>query len=66
MPTTTEYPTCVRHLKPRKDVRLRHYFLCDACTEQWRTEAFDGNEPLYVGERVEGYCLLCNRLQNGI
>lgn len=66
MAKSIEYPTCVRHLKPRKDVRLRHYFLCDDCTEQWRNEAFDGNEPLYVGRPVEGYCLLCNRLQKGI
>jgi len=58
------YPTCVRHLKPRKDVKLRHFFLCDSCTEQWIAEAFDGNEPLWTGEAVRGYCLLCNKVMS--
>jgi len=57
-----EYPLCVRHLKRRKDVRLRLFFLCDACADQWTTEAFDGNEPLWTGEAVSGYCLLCNSI----
>lgn len=61
-----EYPTCVRHLSPRKDVRLRHYFLCEACAQAWTDEAFDGNKPQYVGEKVSGYCLLCNRLKDSI
>jgi len=56
------YPTCVRHLKPRKDVKLRHFFLCDTCTDQWIAEAFDGNEPLWIGQPVNGYCLLCNKV----
>lgn len=56
------YPTCVRHLKSRKDVRLRHFFLCDECSELWTIEAFDGNKPLYEAEELEGYCLLCNQL----
>jgi hypothetical protein len=57
------YPTCVRHAKPRKDVRLRHYFLCDACSSQWTMEAFDQNPSLYDGEVVkDGYCLLCNKV----
>lgn len=60
--TALVYPTCVRHLKPRKDVRLRHFFLCDACTELWSNEAFEGNQPLYTGEAVTGYCLLCNAI----
>lgn len=55
------YPTCVRHLKPRKDVGLRHYFWCDACTKQWVTEAFDGHDPVATGEPLKGYCLLCNQ-----
>lgn len=54
------YPTCVRHLQPRKDVRLRHFFLCDACAEKWTNEAFAGNKPLYEGDQVNGYCQLCN------
>ncbi|QNN23334.1 hypothetical protein HED60_13960 [Planctomycetales bacterium ZRK34] len=54
------YPTCVRHLKPRKDVRLRHYFLCDKCASTWTKDAFDGNEPLAVGESLSGICQLCN------
>ena len=61
MSTPTIYPTCVRHLKPRKDVRLRHFFLCDVCAARWRDEAFAGNQALYVGEPVGGYCLLCNQ-----
>jgi hypothetical protein len=61
-----EYPMCVRHAKPRKDVRLRHFFLCDGCSDQWSTEAFNGHMPLYLGEPVHGYCLLCNRLQKGV
>jgi len=55
------YPTCVRHLKPRKDVKLRHFFLCDECTDQWTAEAFDGNASLWTGEAVKGYCMLCNK-----
>ncbi len=54
------YPTCVRHLAPRKDVRLRHFFLCTACARKWTSEAFAGNQPLYEGDRVNGYCQLCN------
>ncbi|MBM4031413.1 MAG: hypothetical protein FJ291_06450 [Planctomycetes bacterium] len=61
-----EYPVCVRHQKERKDVRLRHYFLCDVCSQKWQTDAFDNAPPLYVGEPVSGYCLLCNRHQDGI
>jgi hypothetical protein len=61
MGTAIIYPTCVRHLKPRKDVRLRHFFLCDACAQRWQDEAFAGNKALYVGEAVKGYCLLCNQ-----
>jgi hypothetical protein len=61
-----QYPTCVRHLKPRKDVRLRHYFLCDACCRQWTSEAFDGNAPLYEGEHLDGFCQLCNVLASGV
>jgi hypothetical protein len=45
------YPTCVRHLSPRKDVRLRHYFLCDACATAWTSEAFDGNKPVCTSGR---------------
>jgi len=55
-----EYPTCVRHAEPRKDVRLRHCFLCDACAEKWTVEAFDGNRSLWDGQPLKGYCLLCN------
>lgn len=54
------YPTCVRHLRSRKDVRLRHYFLCDGCTLLWTNDAFDGNKPLTEGEPLGGICLLCN------
>jgi hypothetical protein len=57
------YPTCVRHTKARKDVRLRHYFLCDECTAQWAREAFAGSPSLYDGEKLEGYCLLCNQMK---
>jgi len=55
-----EYPVCVRHLKPRKDVRLRHYFMCDACATEWTNDAFDGNASLWDGLEVHGYCHLCN------
>lgn len=54
------YPECVRHLRPRKDVRLRHFFLCDGCTIKWTTEAFDGNAPLWASEAITGFCQLCN------
>lgn len=57
------YPTCVRHAKSRKDVRLRHYFLCNACAELWTKDAFDGNGSLYNGEKIKGYCLLCNQVR---
>lgn len=56
-----EYPACVRHLRPRKDVRLRHFFLCDPCANQWTSDAFDGNRSLWTGEAVKGYCQLCNQ-----
>ena len=55
-----EYPTCVRHAQPRKDVRLRHWFLCDDCAEKWTTEAFDGDRSLWNSEPIAGFCLLCN------
>lgn len=58
--TKVEYPVCVRHLRPRKDVRLRHFFLCDACCEKWTMEAFDGNGPLHSSESLTGFCALCN------
>lgn len=64
-PTIT-YPLCVRHLKPRKDVRLRNFFLCNDCSALWTKEAFDSNAPLYVSEAVEGYCLLCNRVRKDV
>jgi len=57
------YPVCVRHSKSRKDVRLRHYFLCDSCAKEWSMNAFSGNRSLYNGEKVKGYCLLCNRIR---
>src|SRR5229473_4798296 len=60
------YPTCVRHLKPRKDVRLRHFFLCDDCADRWSNEAFEGNQPVHVGEPVRGYCLLCNLIHEQV
>jgi hypothetical protein len=61
-----EYPTCVRHQCPRKDVRLRHFFLCDTCSDLWSSDAFSGSKPLYNGEAINGYCLLCNRMQAGV
>ena len=60
------YPTCVRHLKGRKDSRLRHFFLCDQCAELWSNDAFDGNQPLHVGERLDGFCQLCNTRTNAV
>lgn len=61
-PTIT-YPLCVRHLKTRKDVRLRNFFLCEDCSALWTKGAFGGNAPLYTGEGIEGYCMLCNRVK---
>ncbi len=61
MPAHT-YPVCVRHLKSRKDVRLRNYFLCDACTVRWTAEAFDNQGSLWNSETIDGYCQLCNQL----
>lgn len=66
MSKSIEYPVCVRHAQSRKDVRLRHFFLCDQCSSKWVSEAFGGNGPLYEGERVTGYCGLCNTIDNGI
>lgn len=59
-----EYPTCARHAKPRKDVRLRHIFLCDGCTAKWSAEAFDDAKSLWDSEKVVGYCHLCNDLRD--
>jgi hypothetical protein len=59
-----EYPACARHSKPRKDVRLRHFFLCDGCAAMWSAQAFDGAKSLWDGENIEGYCHLCNNLRN--
>jgi len=59
-----EYPTCVRHAKPRKDVRLRHCFLCDGCATKWTTDAFDGSASLWTGDPLQGYCQLCNVRQS--
>jgi hypothetical protein len=55
-----EYPVCVRHGLPRKDVRLRHCFLCDPCAGLWTTAAFGGNASLWDSQPITGYCLLCN------
>jgi hypothetical protein len=55
-----QYPVCVRHAEARKDVRLRHWFLCDRCAAKWVAEAFGGSRSLYDGEELTGYCLLCN------
>lgn len=66
MSTSVEYPTCVRHLRPRKDVKVHNYYMCDGCARRWTKEAFDGNSPLYVGESVQGYCLLCNAYRKTI
>ena len=60
------YPQCVRQLTARKDTRFRHFFLCDGCSDRWSADAFDGNAPLHVAERVTGYCLLCNQLRDDI
>lgn len=57
-----EYPTCVRHLKARKDVKLRHFFLCDTCTEKWTSEAFAGNKAISTLKPIQGYCLHCHRI----
>ena len=56
-----DYPTCVRHQGPQKDVRLRNFFLCERCTTRWTKEAFDRNPPLWVSEVLRGFCQLCNR-----
>lgn len=56
-----EYPVCVRHLRPGKDARLRHFFLCNTCTEKWVAEAFGGNHPLWSSEPLNGLCQLCNQ-----
>ena len=40
--------------------------MCDACTEVWTKGPFAGNEPLYEGESVEGYCGLCNKQSKAI
>ena len=58
---SVQYPVCVRHLKSRKDTKLRHFFLCSQCAKQWVEEAFDGNDPLSALEAIKGYCLHCNR-----
>lgn len=57
---THRHPVCVRHGRERKDVRIRHYFLCDECTERWTVGPFAGQRPDYEGEQLDGYCLLCN------
>lgn len=58
---SVQYPVCVRHLKSRKDVKLRHFFLCSQCASQWVADAFDGNRPVSTLEEISGYCLHCNR-----
>jgi len=58
-----EYPICVRHRARRKDVRLRHFFLCTPCADKWKREAFDGSGPLCDGEPIVGLCQLCNTKQ---
>ncbi len=65
-PEPLEYPTCARHAKPRKDVRLRHYFLCDSCTSLWTGDAFAGTVSLYDGEVVPGLCMLCNQPKSSV
>src|SRR5437762_7102379 len=61
-----DYPTCTRHLRQRKDTRLRDFFMCDGCALRWTRDAFADNAPLYVGEAVHGFCLLCNQAQDNV
>ncbi len=59
----TEYPECVRHLGRQRDVKLRHFFLCNECADLWTTDAFENANSLYNGETLEGYCLVCNKIK---
>jgi hypothetical protein len=55
--------TCAREAKPSMDTQLSSMFLCDKCAADFQKLAFNGTEPSYLAEEVEGYCLHCNKLR---
>ncbi len=57
---------CVRHNSSRKDAALRSFYLCDECTSSFVEGAFHSAAPVYEGERLFGYCSLCNRRSDAI
>lgn len=52
--------TCARDGQPRGDTGLTSFFICHECSQQWISEAFDGQAPEWEGEPVDGYCIACN------
>jgi hypothetical protein len=66
MASSIEYPVCVRHQKPRKDVKFRNFLLCDRCADLWSEQAFAANRPVFESQRLEGYCGLCNMVSKQI
>lgn len=52
--------TCARHGQPAGDAGLTSFFLCEECTADWISEAFDGTRAEWQGEPVTGFCIACN------
>lgn len=51
---------CARHGAAALDANLANLFLCDDCSAAWQRDAFGGQQPEYVGEALEGFCVNCN------
>jgi hypothetical protein len=54
---------CARHTSPQTARTMQSLYLCDPCAIRICKEAMNNRPPVYHGETIEGYCGLCNKLQ---
>ena len=58
------YPrlSCARHDKERNDARLRGYYLCSSCMEEYQTGAFNDTPPIFQISLPSNsfFCTHCN------
>lgn len=55
---------CARHNKERNDARLRSFILCEDCSAQFKTQALNNIQPVFVMKMEGGpyRCSHCNEL----
>lgn len=62
LPQTSEYwEKCARHTSSHTARTLQTGYYCDKCARRLTHEAFNDRPPVYHGERIRGFCGLCNR-----